>query len=54
MPSLNYAAAHSQKIIGFMSIDPNDPGAIEELSAPPTAWPARYQDEPRLPELPPL
>lgn len=26
-----YAAAHSQKIIGFMSIDPNDPGAIEEL-----------------------
>lgn len=26
-----YANAHSDKIIGFMSIDPNDPGAVEEL-----------------------
>ncbi len=26
-----YAAAHPEKIIGFMSIDPNDPGALDEL-----------------------
>ena len=26
-----YARAHSDKIIGFMSIDPNEPGALEEI-----------------------
>ena len=26
-----YARAHPEKIIGFMSVDPNDPGALEEI-----------------------
>jgi len=27
----DYAQAHPDKIVGFMSIDPNDPGAVEEM-----------------------